>query len=65
MTGFLTILFTYIIPLLVLLTVVVTIHELGHFLAGKAFGVAIDRFGVGRTSQAWNGGSAPSRWAAM
>ena len=54
MTGFLTILFTYIIPLLVLLTVVVTIHELGHFLAGKAFGVAIDRFSIGFGKALWS-----------
>ena len=32
---------------LVVLTVVVTIHELGHFLVAKRFGVAIDRFAIG------------------
>lgn len=38
---------TYVVPFLVVLTVVVTIHELGHFLTARAFGVKIDRFAVG------------------
>ncbi|HPA40329.1 MAG TPA: site-2 protease family protein, partial [Phenylobacterium sp.] len=37
----------YIIPFLLVLTLVVTVHELGHFLAAKACGVAIDRFAIG------------------
>lgn len=37
----------YIIPFLLVLTLVVTVHELGHFLAAKACGVAIDRFSIG------------------
>ncbi|HEX6859022.1 MAG TPA: RIP metalloprotease RseP [Caulobacteraceae bacterium] len=32
---------------LFVLTFVVTVHELGHFLAAKSFGVAIDRFSIG------------------
>lgn len=32
---------------LIVLTIVVTIHELGHFLMAKSFGVAIDRFAIG------------------
>jgi regulator of sigma E protease len=40
------ILFT-ILPWLVVLTVVVVVHELGHFLMARAFGVAIDRFSIG------------------
>ena len=46
---------TYIIPFLFVLTLVVTVHELGHFLAAKSFGVAIDRFsiGFGRSIAAW------------
>jgi regulator of sigma E protease len=32
---------------LIVLTIVVTIHELGHFLMAKSFGVAIDRFSIG------------------
>ncbi|MEO8813399.1 MAG: M50 family metallopeptidase, partial [Caulobacteraceae bacterium] len=34
-------------PFLLVVTVIVTIHELGHFLTAKAFGVAIDRFSIG------------------
>ena len=34
-------------PFLLVLTLVVTIHELGHFLAARAFGVTIDRFSIG------------------
>jgi len=38
---------TYVVPFLLVLTVVVTIHELGHFLTARAFGVKIDRFAIG------------------
>src|SRR5271169_3176920 len=37
----------YVVPFLVIITVIVTIHELGHFLTARAFGVAVDRFSVG------------------
>ena len=37
----------YVVPFLVVITVIVTIHELGHFLTARAFGVAIDRFSIG------------------
>ena len=37
----------YIVPFLLVLTFIVTIHELGHFLVARAFGVKIDRFSVG------------------
>jgi regulator of sigma E protease len=40
------ILFT-LLPWLVVLTVVVVVHELGHFLMARAFGVAVDRFSIG------------------
>ena len=48
------ILFT-ILPWLFVLTVVVVVHEMGHFLVAKACGVAIDRFsiGFGKTLFAW------------
>ena len=36
-----------VIPFLLVLTLVVTVHELGHFLVAKACGVAIDRFSIG------------------
>ncbi|MFN3572652.1 MAG: RIP metalloprotease RseP [Phenylobacterium sp.] len=38
---------TYIIPFLLVLTLVVTIHELGHYWAARACGVAIDQFSIG------------------
>jgi regulator of sigma E protease len=45
----------YTVPFLVVLMVVITIHELGHFLVAKWCGVAIDRFsiGFGRPLVAW------------
>ncbi len=38
---------TFVVPFVLVLGLVVTIHELGHFLAAKSFGVAIDRFSIG------------------
>jgi regulator of sigma E protease len=45
----------YVIPFLLVLGVVVTVHELGHFLAAKALGTKIDRFsiGFGRAIASW------------
>jgi regulator of sigma E protease len=55
MTTLLQNLFFGVIPFLFVLGLVVTIHELGHFLAAKACGVAIDRFAInfGRPLLAW------------
>jgi len=36
-----------ILSLLIILGVVVTIHELGHYLAGRAFGAAVESFSFG------------------
>jgi len=49
---------TFIVPFLLVLTLVVTVHELGHFLAARSFGVAIDRFsiGFGRAIASWRDG---------
>ncbi len=49
-----TILFAFV-PFLLVLGVVVTIHELGHFLAAKWLGTKIDRFaiGFGRSIASW------------
>ena len=47
MTGFLGQAVFYIVPFLLVLTFIVTIHELGHFLVARAFKVKIDRFSVG------------------
>lgn len=38
---------TYVVPFLLVLTTIVTIHELGHFLMARAFKVKIERFAVG------------------
>ena len=45
----------YVIPFLFVLTLVVTIHELGHFWVARALGVAVDRFsiGFGRSIAKW------------
>jgi len=47
--------FLAVIPFLLVLGVVVTVHELGHFLAAKALGTKIDRFsiGFGRAIAGW------------
>jgi regulator of sigma E protease len=37
----------WIVPFLFVLTLVVTIHEMGHFYAARTFGIAIDRFAIG------------------
>ncbi|RZJ32105.1 MAG: RIP metalloprotease [Brevundimonas sp.] len=47
MTGFIGQALLYVVPFLVVLTFIVTIHELGHFLVARAFGVKIDRFSIG------------------
>lgn len=45
----------YVVPFLLVLGVVVTVHELGHFLAAKWLGTKIDRFsiGFGRAVASW------------
>ena len=45
----------YVVPFVVVLGVVVTIHELGHFLAARGLGVAVERFsiGFGRAIASW------------
>jgi regulator of sigma E protease len=71
--GRLVSLFSYVIPFLVVLTVVVFVHEIGHFLVGRWCGVGVTAFSVGfgpeivgwtdkRTAPA--GSSPPSRSAA-
>jgi regulator of sigma E protease len=44
-----------VVPFGVVISLIVTIHELGHFLTAKACGVAIDRFsiGFGRALLSW------------
>ncbi|MBI1406929.1 MAG: PDZ domain-containing protein [Caulobacter sp.] len=47
MTSVLQSIFINIVPFLFVLGLVVVIHELGHFWAAKAFGIAIDQFSIG------------------
>lgn len=47
MIGFLQTALFYIVPYAIVLGVVVTVHELGHFLAAKALGTKIDQFSIG------------------
>ena len=45
----------YIVPFILVLGAVVTVHELGHFLAARALGTKIDAFsiGFGRALASW------------
>jgi regulator of sigma E protease len=45
----------YVIPFIIVIGAVITIHELGHFLAARALGTKIDRFalGFGRAIAEW------------
>jgi regulator of sigma E protease len=47
MMGFLYSAFISVVPFVVMISLIVTIHEMGHFLTAKACGVAIDRFSLG------------------
>ena len=55
MLGFMQQVFLYTVPFLLVLMVVITIHELGHFLVARWCGVAIERFsiGFGRALLSW------------
>ena len=55
MLGFVQTAAIYTLPFLVVLTVVVTVHELGHFLVARWCGVTCDRFsiGFGRAIASW------------
>jgi regulator of sigma E protease len=48
---------SYVVPFLIVLTLVVTVHELGHFYAARACGVEVDQFsiGFGRAIARWTG----------
>ena len=47
MPGLLANILFYILPFIVVVGVVVTVHEFGHFLAAKALGTKIDQFSIG------------------
>ncbi|WP_426030252.1 RIP metalloprotease RseP [Caulobacter sp. DWP3-1-3b2] len=55
MLGFIQSAASYLIAFPLVILLVVTVHELGHFWAAKACGVAIDRFaiGFGKPVAAW------------
>jgi regulator of sigma E protease len=55
MMAFLQSALVYVAPFLLVISLIVTIHELGHLLTAKAFGVAIDCFsiGFGRALVSW------------
>src|SRR5579884_3728335 len=55
MLSFLANLPTYVLPYLLVIGIVITFHELGHFLVGKWTGAAIDcfSFGFGPTLASW------------
>jgi regulator of sigma E protease len=37
----------YVVPFVIVLSIVVFIHELGHFLVGRWCGVQVDAFSIG------------------
>lgn len=39
--------FELVLPFLFVITLVVTVHEFGHFAVARAFGIAVDRFSIG------------------
>jgi len=47
MIGFLQNVLMYVVPFLIVLGIVVTVHELGHFLAAKWLGTKVDQFSIG------------------
>ncbi|MDB5621791.1 MAG: rseP [Devosia sp.] len=47
MLDFIPWLLSYVIPFLVVLTVIVFVHEMGHYLVARWNGVAIDAFSIG------------------
>ena len=47
------ILFTFVLPTLVLLSILVFVHELGHFLVAKKIGVKVEEFGFGLPPRVW------------
>ena len=47
---------TYVLPFLLVITIVVFVHEMGHFLVARFFGVRVEAFsiGFGREILGWN-----------
>jgi len=51
--DFLTFIFQYAVPFLAILTVLVFVHELGHFLVARYNGVKVEVFSVGFGNELW------------
>ena len=47
MLGLLRSIADYVAPFLLVIMLVVTVHEMGHFLVARVFGVKVDRFAIG------------------
>ncbi|HEY2179349.1 MAG TPA: M50 family metallopeptidase [Caulobacteraceae bacterium] len=47
MLAFVGNLIMWVAPMLAIITVIITVHELGHFYTARACGVAIERFSIG------------------
>jgi regulator of sigma E protease len=56
MLAFLQSALVHVAPFLLVISLIVTVHELGHFLTARAFDVAIERFaiGFGRSIATWH-----------
>lgn len=53
MPDFLVTLATYVIPFIIVLSVVVFFHEYGHFIVGRWCGVQVDAFSIGFGPELW------------
>ena len=45
--------FQYIFAFAILITVVVFVHEMGHYLVGKWCGIGVETFSIGMGKQIW------------
>ncbi len=54
MAGILNYLLIWVAPFAVMITTIIVIHELGHFLVARVCGVAIDQFSVGFGRALWS-----------
>ncbi len=49
-----TVLFTYIIPFIILIGFLVLAHEFGHFIVAKIMGVKVEEFAIGFPPRVWS-----------
>ncbi|MGZ8364148.1 MAG: M50 family metallopeptidase [Caulobacteraceae bacterium] len=54
----------YVVPFLLILTLIVTVHEMAHYLTARAFGTAVDRFSIGFGPKlfSWKGNNGMEWW---